>query len=290
MRKFKSFVKIIASAVALGISFSLGECFAEQGEEQVNYRNDGLQKMVHDGEYRGAIVFTYQEGVKVPEEITGMLCDTNPRSIRSYFSIPLWYKSQAEKYSIPFEMPLTCYSNQISLPKEFLSTSSDPPIEMRGEIVTPPLKNLDRLINFLKETNPQLDNFDFFSINHFLPNCSNFPIEGYASNASNYIYTKRCNHEMEDVKDYFEGNYYNTRSDNHPRFKAHEDAHMLGATDKYSIVKGETCKINPVTGEGYDGHDIMCGNIISDTGEIYSPPLKELIISESTAREIGWIN
>ena len=52
MRRFKSLAGTVASAIALGTLLSVAACREDEVANEVNYKDDGLQAMVHDGEYR----------------------------------------------------------------------------------------------------------------------------------------------------------------------------------------------------------------------------------------------
>jgi hypothetical protein len=69
----------------------------------------------------------------------------------------------------------------------------------------------------------------------------------------------------------------------------HELMHKLGARDKYYDGPEHACKIDPETGEEYNGYDIMCHRVPDPSGGYSTPALSDLIISEPTAREIGWL-
>jgi len=74
----------------------------------------------------------------------------------------------------------------------------------------------------------------------------------------------------------------------------HEFFHIFGATDKYETTPDRACLIDQATGQEYDSHDIMCHRIPTEGGgfsfQTYRQidEINDLIISEPTAREIGW--
>ena len=67
--------------------------------------------------------------------------------------------------------------------------------------------------------------------------------------------------------------------------------HKLGVSDKYYDGPEQACKIDPATGQQYNGYDIMCHRITDPAGGYgyITPSLSELIISEPTAKELGWL-
>lgn len=72
----------------------------------------------------------------------------------------------------------------------------------------------------------------------------------------------------------------------------HEFFHLLGASDKYGSDPDKACIINPKTGEEYDYHDLFCHRLKNEDagyGFYNLDTLKDIIISEPTAKEIGWI-
>lgn len=84
-------------------------------------------------------------------------------------------------------------------------------------------------------------------------------------------------HEIDIYTPDFSGNIFSSTF-------AHELTHLLGATDKYGTVPGIDCINDPQTGKPYSGYDIMCHRVDGQR-----PLLKDLIISSSTAKEIGWL-
>lgn len=69
---------------------------------------------------------------------------------------------------------------------------------------------------------------------------------------------------------------------------SHELMHNLGATDKYYVGFEQACLINPATGQEYNGYDIMCHRVGVPGSGFFKPPYEELIVSDSTAKEIKW--
>lgn len=216
--------------------------------------------------YTGAIIFTYSSK-EFPKVIIEKLCDTNSDSTDSYFYVPVWQKAQADNLGVELSMNLTCYPEPIQIPAElFNAAGSSYPISM-------PV-----LSAYLKENYHSLREHTFIVMNHFLTVDERYDNNFYVGPGSFFLAT------IED------GNGFITLPTR--RTFAHEFNHLLGATDKYGTTRERACIIDPETGKEYDGYDIMCHRIPTNPDNPNSsyamPPLEELIISEPTAKEIGW--
>jgi len=206
-----------------------------------------------------AVIFTYREDEKLPNDVINTLCDESKNSINdrdSFFSVPEWYKKEALKYDINFNLNLSCIKNQIKIEEYQLK------VENQIELAQSLRKNLANLVGY-----------DYLAIINYTPS-TGYSIGGHADgyeSFSMYIINGTG------------GSTYNSESKNEfSRIFAHELGHLLGALDKYLSGSTSSCLTNPENGKQYDGHDIMCGIIGSQF------TLKEAIITEPTAKEIKW--
>lgn len=217
--------------------------------------------------YSTAIVFTHR-GKELPQSIIeDKLCAQEGTNTSSYFQVPSWYEREAEAYNADFNMLLHCFLDQIETPQEFINPSgSETPVK------------LTEFTRYLRSTYPELNDYKFLAINHTFPH-EDLPYQkSYFANFSSRSF-------LLGIVERFDSSYIL------PSLYTfgHEYAHLLGATDKANTDSSRACKINPKTGEEYDGHDIMCAKTYSPEGNIiFVGNLFDLEITEPTAREIGW--
>lgn len=208
-----------------------------------------------------AITFTHR-GILLPEEAVNFICDTVKPEIIS------WIQREADKYHQPYPFDdISCFKEQILLTGDLLS--EDP-----GGLNEP------AVINFLNDIYKEQK---FVTIVHYLG-----------------VYEKPFYDHIYDSKyDFYFFKWYEAGSpplyppldiNNQGETLIHELMHKLGAKDKYSQEPDHACLIDPTTGQEYNGYDIMCHRIPDPLGGYTTPNLSELIVSEPTAREIGWLS
>ncbi len=261
--KKSGLLKTLAAAALIGISSGLAGCLTVDDSKKSTL-------MEKDGDYSGAVVFTYTNERFLAEEIEA-LCDTGNSTEASYFYVPQWHKEQADIYNAKFKMDLTCFKNQIKIPKEFIAPAG-----------TFHPANLEEISGYLRETYLKLNDYDFLAINHV------FPVEYYREGESSVYYALPNSRAFIlgtiKLEDGIGISYVLPRRSSF----AHEFDHLLEATDKKEDGKG--CKKNPETEELYEPDDIMCARQKDENGnwlDIYR--LEELRITPPTAYEIGWI-
>src|SRR4030067_363229 len=137
--------------------------------------------------------------------------------------------------------------------------------------------NRPEVINFLENTIPAITDQKFVTIMHYLDLYKNpFFTHSYDSKYDFYFFKKWLPLYPPLDIDWQGGSFI------------HELMHKLGSSDKYYDGPDHACNIDPETGEEYNGYDIMCHRVPDPSGGYSTPALSELIISEPTAREIGW--
>src|SRR3989344_3071384 len=214
------------------------------------------------------IIFTNQ-GTQIPLDITNFVCNNETSLIDS------WIANEANKYNVekPFQ-DVTCYSNQILLTGDYLSGED---FSCEGLVITIPL-NTSKVIELLESSIPSVNNAKFITILHYIP--FNIPVCSFTiGNKYDFVFVKNTS----------AGPYPPLIGSTYAKTLTHEFMHKLKATDKYDGAS-RACLINPLTGQEYDGYDIMCGRIPSGSGTFFSVPFNQLNVSFSTAMEINWTN
>lgn len=214
------------------------------------------------------ILFTNQ-GTQIPLEITNFVCNNETHLIDS------WVDNEANKHDVdkPFKN-VTCYNNQILLTGDYLFGEN---FSCEGLVITVPL-NTSKVINFLESSIPVVNNTKFITILHYVP--FNIPVCSFTiGNKYDFVFVKNTS----------AGPYPPLIDSTYAKTLTHEFMHKLKATDKYGGAS-RACLINPLTGQEYDGYDIMCGRIPSGSGTFFSVPFNQLNVSFSTAMEINWTN
>jgi len=218
--------------------------------------------IIEDALYENWLITFTHRGVPLSEETIRFICDTvNPE----IFS---WLEREAVRYhqQIPFH-DIACFEEQILLTGEFLVE------DIPGFCLNRP-----EVIIFLENTVPAITDQKFVTIVHYLDLYKNpFFTHSYDSKYDFYFFKKWLPlYPPLDID--WQGESF-----------IHELMHKLGARDKYYDGPEHACKIDPETGEEYNGYDIMCHRVPDPSGGYSTPALSELIISEPTAREIGWL-
>ena len=257
-------LKTLAGTLLIGISLGLQGCLAV---------DENSKMMKKDGDYPGAVVFTYTNE-KFQKKDIDALCDASNSTEDSYFYVPQWQEEQSRDYNVDFEMDLTCFKNQIKIPKDFIAPAG----------VSYPA-DLEKISDYLREKVPKLNDYDFLAINYV------FPVEYYFEGESSVYYALPKTRsfilgtiKLEDLFGIFPDSYVLPRRSSF----AHDFNHLLGAKHKFR-EDGKGCMINSETEEPYELDDIMCARQKDRNGkwlDIYK--LEELRISEPTAEEIGW--
>jgi hypothetical protein len=207
------------------------------------------------------ITFTHR-GVPLSEEAVRFICDSvNPEIIS-------WLIREASTYQqqIPFRN-IECFDEQILL-KENLLAEDNPGLCL----------NRPEVINFLENMIPAIKNQKFVSIVHYLGEYDDPFFPGFYDSRYDFYFFKQ-----------WLPLYPPLGIDRQGESLVHELMHKLGASDKYFDRPDHACKIDPETGEEYNGYDIMCHRVPDPSGGYSTPALSDLIISEPTAREIGWL-
>ena len=207
------------------------------------------------------ITFTHR-GVPLPEEAVGFICNTAKSEIIS------WLKREADKYQheIPFHS-ISCLEEQILLTGNLLVE------DMPGFCLNRP-----EVINFLEGAIPIVKDQKFVTVVHYLDEYEGpFYTHSFDSRYDFYFFKKWL------------PLYPPLGIDWQGESFIHELMHKLGASDKYYDGPDHACRIDPATGQEYNGYDIMCHRVSDPTGGYRTPTLSELIITEPTAREIGWL-
>lgn len=213
------------------------------------------------------ITFT-RRGILLPEEAIEFICSTvKPEII-------LWLQREANKYQqqVPFSN-ISCLKEQILLTEDFL-----------GEC--PWCLNSQAVISFLEGSIDGVKDPKFVTVVHYLDNPeSPFYDYDYDSKYDFYFFKKS-------PPDYPFLFYPELNINNQGETLIHELMHKLGVSDKYYDGPEQACKIDPATGQQYSGYDIMCHRIADPAGGYgyITPSLAELIISEPTAKELGWLS
>ena len=207
------------------------------------------------------ITFTHR-GVPLSEEAIRFICDTVKPEIIS------WLEREADKYGqqMPFH-DIECFEEQILLTGNLLV-----------EDTTGFGLNRSEVIIFLENTVPTIKGDKFVTIVHYLDSYNNpFYTHSYDSKYDFYFFKKWLPlYPPLDID--WQGESF-----------IHELMHKLGASDKYNDGPEHACKIDTETGQEYSGYDIMCHRVPDPSGGYGAPALSDLIISEPTAREIGWL-
>ena len=206
------------------------------------------------------ITFT-DRGTLLPEAAIEFICNT----VKS--EIILWLERETNVYQkqVPFSN-ISCLEKQILLTEDLL-----------GEC--PYCLNDPAVINFLEGSLDGIQDAKFVTVVHYLAPESPFYDHSYNSKYDFYFFKDEPLYPPLDVN-------------NQGETLIHELMHKLGASDKYYDGPEQACKIDPATGRQYSGYDIMCHRIPDPFGGFgyITPPLSELIISEPTAKEIGWLS
>lgn len=221
-------------------------------------------------------VFTYNEE-KTPDDIINTLCDNSSGNWESFYSVNPWYKKEAAKYGVDMNISVDCLKEQIKLPARYLTTDSDPKnFWCEGVYTRSPIKDASGVVDYVKNSNSSLTDRDFINIVHYV---------GLAESSCNFAVSKSFFIFIKKWKSFDKYLYYPDFSGNTFSITfAHEFGHILGASDKYSTQSGVDCLTNPKTGTPYDGYDIMCHRVNGGS----TPLLKDLIVSDPTAEEMGW--
>ena len=210
------------------------------------------------------ITFTYTDTL-LPEHAIEFVCNTVKPEI-----IP-WLEREANKYQqiLPF-YSISCLTEQFFLPPDLLGTC-------------PYCLNDYAVSNFLENSLDEIRNAKYVSVVYYLDNPDS-PFIPHCYNSKYDFYFFRFAPGFPDPL------YPPLDINRQGETLIHEFMHKLGATDKYYDGIEQACKIDPSTGQEYSGYDIMCHSIGNPDEGYHTPPLSELIITEPTAKEIGWLD
>jgi hypothetical protein len=223
----------------------------------------GINTTDSHGHNKGVVVLA-QHGEPVPQEVMMMLSG-EVSSGHSISGIPTWYKKQATDYGIKSTVSLDFHPDQYVVPE---------PLRKKDNR----LLNLSGFTDYLRNSDETLREYDFIAIYNVV-----------LTEFQSAIRTAESGLASEPQQSFFlnvvtASKYYVGNSLPDVELFAHEYLHLLGAEDKYETGNatslGRDCKINPQTGERYLSEDIMCQ---------YNS-LESAIISEPTAKEIGWLD
>ncbi len=251
-----------------------------QGVLQDPQNNSGPIEYTSKKDYSAATVFAYGKD-PLPEYVVDVLCAPNPQDSKSFNYVPTWYREQAAKYKVDFNLHHQCYKQQIQLPDKFLwdESKGSPLTCSNGR--SEPILNTDELISYIKNANPELQKYDFLNIS-LLANQTN-SLKDYCDFArvkanTTFVFLQK-QPETQDENTY----YPSVFSRYLPAIFAHELGHLLGAKDKYTDTND--CAIDDTTGQKYSSLDIMC-----HSRSLQSTSNYKAIVTDPTAREFGWLN
>jgi hypothetical protein len=236
--------------LALGLSLAFNSC-------NLNKVND---------EYNGVVIFCYNEDKITDEEVQSRFDELNNYTTETtykgydyygltYEPIETWFDREAKKYGEQIDISLTLYQKQVKVPKKFIDYSTEYPVCIR------------EFSAYMRNENKDLKDYYFISFLYSDDKAweeTTHPINvGYANLRSRSFFVRNS---------YTLGSeFYDGLARNNHIF-AHEFAHLLGAHDKYG---------NNDTDDMYNDMDIMkyYGNKFDE----------DIIISEPTAEELGWL-
>lgn len=201
-----------------------------------------------DGKYAGIVVPIYEDAKASTSFVNQKFYAlTNTSSIKYWgedhtdYSIQDWYEQEAARYGQTIEIPLSLYPEQIQIPSEFVTENTRRPVQ------------LDELSKYLRNAYPEIGNYDFIT---FLFNDPSQTFKGYSSIVSDSMVVNNT------VRPYIN------------QIVAHEFAHLIGATDKYSKTYSGTVPDYDIT------------RLKGDYDHMFLD--SDIQITESTANEIGW--
>ena len=186
--------------------------------------------------------------------------------------IIVWLEREAARYGqqLPFS-GIWCLDGQITLTGDLLGTITGWPL------------NDEMTIAFLETEVPDLRDQKYVSVIHYIDGFMPFYQHTYNTKYDLFFFTKVTSLPYPYL-------YPDLSVDTVGETLVHELIHKLGATDKYSDTPERACLIDEASGEEYSGYDIMCHRIGTPEDGYTFPPLTDLLITEPTAREIGWLS
>ncbi len=239
------------------------------------------------------------EGTPLTSDAVNFLCDTSAGALQS--SLNSWVGKEANKYSAakPFS-GISCFGQQITLPNSLFNGR----VTINGTNYKIPL-NQNSVMNYLEANYPAIASAGFVSILHY-------------NSRSNGLWTFYPDNSVGIKYNFFYYSQYPADSYNPPPWTPfipyglpdftidsfgsslmRDLLKNIGATDK--IWTGTTgppyqaCNIDASTGMQYPGFDVMCGVTGRPNASPFAPdlgyediPLANTIVSDATAKEIGW--
>ena len=197
-----------------------------------------------------------------------------------------WWEREAKKYSNAFNFGLNPFDTQIKLnPEEYTFEQSGFTLLAKNDD-----KARDELLTRIKELIPDLKKYAYISLVIY---GSDFG-DGENVNVGNQFYINHIFHSGINNTQNFPEQFLQFRAQEEQGFLmswTHELFHSFGAIDKYGITPQQACRTNPDTKKEYDYRDLFCHRIpIEGGGEGFTMlnDLSQIIVSEPTAKEIGW--
>ncbi len=224
-----------------------------------------------------AVVFVYDESPIPNETISVIKGITNTTPDESFTYVPQWYKEKAQE--------LFGNKDIINLSINFIDTQLKLPDNLRPKDLSS-CTGTD-FSDYIREKLPETKSFNilvqFYYASEKGQRCVPHPIQNTGSGQSSvFLFTRP---------------EFLSTSPLQPQTTslAHELAHLFGATDKYTgeaeFTAGieQCCWINTENPDETSG--IMCHRVHKYAGKkfgCYNPPLSQLLITETSAKEMGW--
>ncbi len=218
------------------------------------------------------VVPLYAESSIPPELISAIKGITNTTPDESFMYVSTWYRVQAGELSGKPDL--------MNLNIDFVDAQKVP-IEL---ILSPDDEcDLGENMDYIKSTLKEVESYDILVLLYY----GNHTCQPHAGLSSKSVLLFVHPRSPED----FQSHTFQSLT----RTFAHELSHLFGAEDKYTDVYEISsgieacCFIEPDASE-LQGRDIMCHRVrtLDEEFGCIQPPLSELIISEASAKEIGW--